>query len=381
MDRTMKRLILLALMTFNCTLACADTLTLKAGYPESYVVKKGDTLWDISATFLSDPWKWPSLWNVNPQIANPHLIYPGDQLTLVFIDGQPRLLVNGVAEGKPRVTKPRVTKSPEGRIIAKNNAVPVVDLALIENYLTQNRVVDSHWLAEQPMVLAGESPSRHHIVGDIIYIDAQLPLHQKFGIYERGREFFSKETAEPLGQEAILTATGQVIDSGKVSKVKLLSNFRETKAGFKLLPLEGDSLMSAYFMPKAAQLTTPAPAAVLAIESMQREAGKLNVVYIDKGTQDGVEPGAVFSIYRDGEIIVIDNQGLPVPATERTAYDNLMALVSSDRTVQMPEIYHGKLLVFKVFDKASLGLILSTERPVRVDDKLLAPDTLALRGQ
>jgi len=375
MDRTMKRLILLALMTFNCTLVCADTLTLKAGYPESYVVKKGDTLWDISATFLSDPWKWPSLWNVNPQIANPHLIYPGDQLTLVFIDGQPRLQINGVAaQGKARVRK-----SPEGRIIAKNNAVPVVDLALIENYLTQHRVVDSLWLAEQPMVLAGESPSRHHVVGDIIYIDAQLPLNQKYGIYERGREFFNKETAEPLGQEAILAATGQVIDSGKVSKVRLLSNFRETKAGFKLLPLEDDSLMSAYFMPKATQLTTPA--AVLAIESMQREAGKLNVVYIDKGTQDGVEPGAVFSIYRDGEVIVIDNKGLPVPATERTAYDNLMALVSSDRAVQMPDVYHGQLLVFKVFDKASFGLILSTERPVRVDDKLVAPESLVLRGQ
>ncbi|MGL4449208.1 MAG: LysM peptidoglycan-binding domain-containing protein, partial [Shewanella sp.] len=88
-----------------------------------------------------------------------------------------------------------------------------------------------------------------------------------------------------------------------------------------------------------------------------------------------------FSIYRDGEVIVIDNKGLPVPATERTAYDNLMALVSSDRAVQMPDVYHGQLLVFKVFDKASFGLILSTERPVRVDDKLVAPESLVLRGQ
>lgn len=375
MEIPMKRLILLALMTFNCTFVAADTLTLKAGHPESYVVKKGDTLWDISAAFLNDPWKWPSLWDVNPQIANPHLIYPGDQLTLVFIDGQPRLVRNGATVDS---AKPHVRKSPEGRVIAKSNAIPAVDLALIEQYLVQNRVVETHWLTEQPMVLAGESPSRHHIVGDVIYIDAELPINQKYGIYERGREFFNKESGEALGQEAILSSTGQVIESDKVSKIKLLTSFRETKAGFRVLPMESDSLMSAYFTPKPAELKIPA--LVLATESNLREAGKLNVVYLDKGTQDGVEPGVVFSIYRDGEVIVINNDGIPVPAIERTAYDNLMASVSSDRAVKMPDVYHGKLLVFKVFDKASLGLIVSTERPVRVDDKLIAPESLALRG-
>ena len=374
MDRTMKRLILLALMTFHCTLVYADTLTLKAGYPESYVVKKGDTLWDISATFLNDPWKWPRLWDVNPQIANPHLIYPGDQLTLVFIDGQPRLVRNGANEGKPHIRK-----TPEGRVIAKSNAVPAVDLALIQNYLVQNRVVDADWFAQQPMVLAGESPSRHHVVGDVIYIDSELPLNQKLGMYERGRDFFNKQTGEALGQEAILASTGQVIESGKVSKVKILSNYRETKAGFRALPMEDEALMSAYFTPKPAELKTPAT--VLAIESTMREAGKLNVVYLDKGTQDGVEPGEVFSIYRDGEEIVINNDGQPVPAAERTAYDNVVASLSSERAIKMPDIYHGKLLVFKVFDKASLGLIVSTERSVRVDDKLIAPDSLAFRGE
>jgi len=215
-------------------------------------------------------------------------------------------------------------------------------------------------------------------VGDFIYIDAELPMNQKYGVYERGREFFNKESGEAIGQEAILASTGQVVESGKVSKIKLLTSFRETKAGFRVMPMESDSLMSAYFTPKPAELKTPA--VVLAIESKMREAGKLDVVYLDKGTQDGVEPGVVFSIYRDGEVIVINNDGMPVPATERTAYDNLMASVSSDRAIQMPDIYHGKLLVFKVFDKASLGLIVSTERPVRVDDKLIAPESLALRG-
>lgn len=380
MDRTMKRLILLALMTFHCTLVYADTLTLKAGYPESYVVKKGDTLWDISATFLNDPWKWPRLWDVNPQIANPHLIYPGDQLTLVFIDGQPRLVLNGASASiGASEAKPHIRKTPEGRVIAKSNAVPAVDLALIQNYLVQNRVVDANWLGMQPMVLGGESPSRHHIVGDVIYINSELPLHQKLGVYERGREFFNKETGEALGQEAILASTGQVIESGKVSKVKILSNFRETKAGFRVLPMEDEALMSAYFTPKPAELKTPAT--ILAIESKMREAGKLNVVYLDKGTQDGIEPGEVFSIYRDGEEIVINNDGQPVPTMERTAYDNVVASLSSDRALKMPDVYNGKLLVFKVFDKASLGLIVSTERSVRVDDKLIAPDSLAFRGQ
>src|SRR6187431_272112 len=71
--------------------ALADDSVLKAGHPDEYTVKKGDTLWDISSTFLKAPWKWPEIWHANPQIENPHLIFPGDLIHLVYIDGQPRL--------------------------------------------------------------------------------------------------------------------------------------------------------------------------------------------------------------------------------------------------------------------------------------------------
>ncbi|MDO6619110.1 MULTISPECIES: LysM peptidoglycan-binding domain-containing protein [unclassified Shewanella] len=367
----MKRIFLLAFLTLSTiasTLVLADKLTLKSGHPDSYIVKKGDTLWDISAFFLDDPWRWPKLWGANPQIANPHLIYPGDRLTLVFIDGQPRL-----------VLKQHIKKGPEGRISDKGGPIPAIDLSLIQPYLVQNRIVDPEWLDGLPMILAGESPSRHHTVGDVVYINANLPVGEKLAVYQEGREFFDKENSELLGQEIILTASGRVIESGDISKVQLLSNLRESKAGFKVAPVEDEALMSAYFIPKAAPESVPAN--VLAIEKDIREVGKLDIVYLDKGAVDGIDTGHVFGIYRNGETIVINSDGMPVSTIDRSAYDNLKAKISDDNAITMPDIFHGKLMVFKVFEKTSMAIIIANERPVRVDDKLVTPKTTELKGE
>ncbi len=360
----MKRLILLGLILLNCSFVFAGILTLKSGHPDSYIVEKGDTLWDLSAHFLEDPWRWPKLWGDNPQVANPHLIYPGDRLTLVFIDGEPRLVV-----------KPHIRKYPEGRIIPKDGAIPTIALALIRPYLIQNRVVDSDWFENQPMVLSGESDSVHHVVGDVIYIQAELTMGDKFGVYELGREFVSHE-GDDLGVEVILTASGRVIESASVSKVKLLSNFRETVAGNRVIPIEDDSLMSAYFIPRAGELSSPA--SVLASEKSFREMGKLDVLYIDKGSEDGVEPGHVFSIYRDGIDIVINGDGRPVLPADRSLYETMLSSVSTANSIKVPDTYRGKLMVFKVFDKTSLALIMINEKPVRVEDKLVTSDALLM---
>ncbi|QYJ75468.1 LysM peptidoglycan-binding domain-containing protein [Shewanella sp. FJAT-52076] len=367
MDAPMKRLILVALISLTSSFAMADTLTLKPGHPDTYVVVKGDTLWDISAKFLNDPWRWPKLWNANPQIANPHLIYPGDRLTLVFIDGQPRLVV-----------KPQVRKSPEGRVMPKGGAIPAVNLELIQPYLSQNRVVDDEWYAQQPMILGGESPSRFHIERDVIYVQAELPVGMKVAAYDAGRIFTDKTTEETLGREVILTASGRVVESGPISKIQISTNLRETRPGNRVLPIEDEALMSAYFMPKPADVTD---AYVLGTEKDIREVGKLDVVYISKGETDGVEPGDVFAIHRDGETVVIDKNGTPVPSIDRSAYGDLMATFGSDSAIKLPDVYHGNLMVFKVFDKVSMGLIMINNRPVRTDDKLSVPAETGLAGE
>ncbi|MBO1273128.1 LysM peptidoglycan-binding domain-containing protein [Shewanella sp. 4t3-1-2LB] len=362
----MKRFTLFALLSLIGFWVYADVLTLKPGRPDTYVVKKGDTLWDISAMFLNDPWRWPKLWGANPQIANPHLIFPGDRLTLVFIDGEPRL-----------VNKPFIHNSPEGRIKSKSDAIPLIDLALIEPYLVQNRIVDPEWLQQQPMVLGGESPSRHHVADNIIYIRGNLPEGTKLGIYQPGRQFEDDSSGESLGQEAILTATGRVIESGDISKVLLLNNFRETIAGFRAFSLEDDAFMSAYLMPHAG---TVAGAKVLASEKDIREMGKFDIAYINRGSKDGVEAGQVFTVFKPGAEVVIGNDNIPVLPDEQSAYDKLLAAMDSDSAVKLPNLYRGQLMVFKVFDKTSMGLILVDKRPVRVGDLLTQPVTI-LKGE
>ncbi|MDT8282592.1 MAG: LysM peptidoglycan-binding domain-containing protein, partial [Gammaproteobacteria bacterium] len=76
------------------TEAPVKQIRIKAEHPRQYTVKKGDTLWDISSLFLQDPWYWPEIWSKNQQIKNPHLIYPGDVLTLIYVDGQPQIQLN-----------------------------------------------------------------------------------------------------------------------------------------------------------------------------------------------------------------------------------------------------------------------------------------------
>src|ERR1700741_787366 len=131
MFNRMLALVSASLLTVATYAAAVD---LQDNHPDTYVVKKGDTLWDISARFLSKPWLWPEIWQANPQVRNPHLIYPGDVLDLSFVNGGPSLRLEPSAhrEGK---------------------AIPAVPLDKLKQFLKDTRVVDPSEVKDAPYVM------------------------------------------------------------------------------------------------------------------------------------------------------------------------------------------------------------------------------------
>lgn len=168
----MKKMIMGIVAAAFLTLAAwaADDSVLKAGHPDEYTVKKGDTLWDISNVFLSAPWKWPEIWHANPQIENPHLIYPGDLIHLVYIDGQPRL----TNERTLKLLSGDAKLSPKVRALANDDAITAIPLDRIDSFLSHSRVVEVGELEKGPYILAG--PQKRIVVGagDAAYARGQF---------------------------------------------------------------------------------------------------------------------------------------------------------------------------------------------------------------
>ena len=121
--------------------------------PDTYVVKRGDTLWDISAVFLRDPWYWPEIWYVNPAIENPHLIYPGDVLHLVYVDGRPRVMIGRAGD---------VRLSPQVRSQPLTDAVRAIPYDLLMTFVGRPAVLTKDEVKDQPYVIGIRD---RHIVG------------------------------------------------------------------------------------------------------------------------------------------------------------------------------------------------------------------------
>lgn len=340
----MKRALLGGLLALFVAFAAqaGDVLALKQGHPQSYVVKKGDTLWDISGMFLNDPWLWPEIWHINPQVENPHLIYPGDTLNLVYINGRPQLVLS---RGRD------VKLSPEVRSTPIQQAIPAIPLEAINPFLNRGRIVGAGVLESSPYLLAGKEG---HIVsgaGDEIYGRGKFqPGETAFGIFRRGNTFIDPETGEMLGIQARDIGTAKLLDlEGEVATLALNRTTEETRRGDSLLVQE-ERQINANFYPSAPQ--NDIKGYLLAVEGGVSQIGFMNVVVINKGAREGLEEGNLLAIYKTGE-------------TVRDPVTNDL--------VKVPDFRAGLLMVFRVFDKVSYGLVLRAERPLAVNDRIRNP--------
>lgn len=345
----MKRLLLGLAMSFCFALstAGADVLALKEGHPQTYVVEKGDTLWRISSIFLEDPWLWPELWHYNQQVEDPHLIYPGDILYLVWVDGKPRLVKSIV---KKTVENREVKLTPQMRIADLQQAIPAISLDVIGPFLNNSRVLDQDTLEAAPYVLSGREG---HIVtgaGDTLYARGKFDDTVSYGIYRRGQVFRDPATGELLGIQARDVGAGKRVALDKdIATVQVNRSGEEIRRGDRLLPPENRNLKPR-FEPRAPD--TEVEGEIIAVEGGVSNVGGLDVVVLNRGARNGLKSGDVMAIYKRGELVRDD---------------------IAQQLVRVPEVEAGLLMVFRSYDKLAYAIVLSASQALSVGDKVRNP--------
>ncbi|GAA4494984.1 LysM peptidoglycan-binding domain-containing protein [Pseudaeromonas paramecii] len=346
-----------ALLSF---VAAAQTLALKENHPQTYVVKKGDTLWDISAHFLKSPWLWPRLWQANPQVKNPHLIYPGDLLTLIWVDGEPRL-----------VRKPTIKLSPTMRVEPKASPIPVLSFDEIGPFLTSNHVFEADVdLDKLPYVLGENENSIAMQEGQTLFVRGALQPGVSYAIYRPGELYKDRVTKEALGREALLSGLGvaQQAYAEDRSVLTVTRSYREIRQGDRLIPVPSQESLNAYFSPQPGTLHNE-QAYVVDTPYKVTSVGKFDVVLINRGARDQVQPGDVFSVLRPGAKVV-DSGANDVSYREYgSAGDKLFA---SDSEV-LPNDRVGEVMVIKVYDKLSMAFVMNSQNMVRKGYALANP--------
>lgn len=372
---------LVSFSVFFSTMLLADELKLKADAPSLYLVKSGDTLWDIAGLYLQHPWLWPRLWKLNPQVSNPHLIYPGDELHLQFdADGQPILSLNSQREAVSRAgttqvqnystTSAAIKLTPKVRRMAKaDKAIPAVALAAIDPFLSEEHLLAAEQLESLPYVLGGKENVKNSVSGHLLYVQGELDQTLRYGIYRQGEVYEDPQSGDILGYEAVLMAEAKVLPPAMVgeqhiSRIEVQKSRREVKQGDRLIPLPSQSVYPDFF-----QLQSPdtvVSGVIVDSASEWREFAKGEIVLLNQGQNAQLQPGHLLGIFRPSPAVV-DFGDKPSYPEDSDKLQRILHEVAGSAD-EMPTELVGQLMIVKVSEHSSFAMILRTEQPVRVGD-------------
>jgi len=337
--------------------------------PERYVVKKGDTLWDISAMYLTEPWYWPEIWYVNPSIANPHLIYPGDVLYFSYVDGKPRVSLESA--GTTRL-------SPEMRTSDLGDAIRAIPYDLLMDFVGRPGLLSKDDVIYTPYIVGMRD---RHIVGSTTNEVYARGLNDpaagtRYNIMNVGAELRDPDDGDLLGYIGHFAGLGEVIQStgavvpGEMSIFKMkreepLTHLRVLETGREIM--QGDKLflaqaeIGADFVPSA-----PSNDAILgqiiAVVDGVYVAGKYQVVAINRGKQHGLIPGNALGVFYRGELV-----------RDRFDRQDWMAFTANYDQVRLPDERSATILLFSVKDRVSYGLVVQSSQVIRRGDFVASP--------
>jgi LysM domain len=359
----MKKILLSLALTLMACMASAPLFAaevLREEHPDRYQVKEGDTLWEIASMFLTDAWMWPEIWHVNPSIENPHLIFPGDEIILKYVDGEPRLSLQRGVESRTVTLSPaqpvrsgdRSEKlAPRIRVSPLVSAIPAIPLDSVASMLTTGRIVDQDTLSLAPYILAGTADRLIFGPGDEFYARGDWDDETiVYGIFREGRVYQDPDTREVLGFEAREVGLARVVTGDDSLRTFVMLSVKEdVRIGDRLMPTEERRVESTFYpVPPTEQIE----GVIMTVLGGVTQVGRNDVIVLNRGRVHGLDVGNVLAIYKHGPL-----------ARDRFTRE----------LVQLPAERAGILMVFRSFDKMSYGLVLETEEPLRVGDIVVNP--------
>lgn len=327
-----------------------DSIELNPSHPDTYVVQRGDTLWDISAMFLKEPWFWPEIWYVNPQIEDPHLIYPGDVLTLVYVDGKPQLRMQrgGTVSGGT------VRLSPEMRSEGREAAITTIPFQTIEPFLRGGTIMSKKEAESLPYIVA----FRDHIVagaGHEIFvrdIDDSVALGKEYFVLRMLDEINDPDTGKALGYEVLFIGRAEKRASGDPDTLFLTDTDREARRGDKVQQVDLQLPMT--YFPSAPNQEV-AGTIVSVVDGVSR-IGQYQMVILNRGSNDGLEAGSVLAVWQKGE----------------TVSDRFSSKAFGEK-VELPDALGGTVMVVKAYEDVSYALVMEALLEIKVGDRIRNP--------
>ena len=336
-----------------------ETIVYEPESPQTYIVQEGDTLWDISSVFLRDPWFWPEIWFKNPQVENPHLIYPGDTLAIVYVGGERRvqLLSRGVdgsvlsqTAGGLKVVK----VNPRIRAKSIDATIPSIPIESIRHLLERPLIIDEATLDNSAYVLSSLDNHLINSTNDKLYV-RKLDTTQGIGryqIYRPNRPLFDPITNELLGYEALYVGESRLLLRGDPASVRVTDSEREILRNDRVMPMDNTNFERDFFpKPPSSDVT----GAIVALLNSISKSGAYQTIAINLGNRDGIESGNILRIRRNGDVIPDKAESDP------------------DFTVKLPDEQIGMAMVIRAFEKMSYALIMEADMPISIQDYVESP--------
>lgn len=325
-------------------------IKLQDNVPDRYVVVPGDTLWGIAAKFLKDPWRWPEMWKLNQnEIKNPHRIYPGDVIVLDRSGPQPELKMGETEKLLPRARAEDIGSQP----------IPSIPPRVIEPFLSRPLVVELDGLDKAPRIIAAQADRVYLGSGDLAYVSGikDAKLDSLWQIYRPGKPLIDPETQKTLGYEAVFLGDSKVTTAGDPATIQIFGAQQEIGKGDRLVAAGPLTLNS--YLPHAPRVFVQGR--IIASRGGMRETAPQDVVTLNKGRNDGLEPGNVLALLRLGRTNV-----------EKTR-DPKWFRTDKVESTKLPDERYGLVFVFRTFDKVSYALVMSASRTVQVGDVVTSP--------